>query len=123
MSMITDTFIPFSACSEELAATALTGSDTLALDNADQRTFFLVKNANTQNAAVAFKAGNGSLSPLGDAVFSVAGGKTLVIPLSRIGSSRIKILSGAGKGTAQLTCTVDSGGTPANVSVSVISAE
>lgn len=123
MSNIVATFIPFSGVDAELVWTPLTGGDTVVIDNADQRMIFLMKNADTQNASVTLKAGDGSLGALGDAAFSVAGGKTFAVPLSRVGSARVKRLSGDGRGGMTVACTVDAGGAVGSVSMAVISVE
>lgn len=123
MAELAKTFIPFSAKSGELLLSASTGSETVTLDNADGRILILVKNQNTQNAQVTFKAGDAALAALGDLTVPVGGGKTLVIPVSRLDSMRVKNLTGENRGKMVVTAAVDAGGSLANLFYGVISVE
>jgi hypothetical protein len=123
MAEILKTFISFADLSGELALMSASGSDFFTLDNADHRLVLIAQNTNAQAATVTLKAGDGSLSSMGDASVRVNGGKSAVIPLSRVESARIKRLDGDDKGKAFVVTAVDAGGGLSNVTLGVISIE
>lgn len=123
MAEIVKTFIPFSGQSGNLIFTAATGTDYFVCDNADQRMTLMIKNGNAQNVTVTLKAGDGELSLLGDAVFTVGANTSAAVPISRVGSSRIKILSGSDSGKVMVSTAVDSGGSLGSVGLAVLSVE
>lgn len=123
MAELSKTLISFSDLSGALDFSAASGSDYFICDNADQRMILIAENKNTQNAALTLKAGDGELGLLGDAVFSIAGGTTRAVPLSRVGSSRIKVLGGADSGKVFVAAAVDAGGAVGSVNLAVLSIE
>lgn len=123
MAEISKTLVSFGTVGAALSFTALSGQDEFALDNADGRVTLLFRNGNTQNAAVVLRAGDGRLAPLGDVTVTVAGSQTVAVPLSRVDSARVKHMADSGRGTVQLSATVESGGTVGNVAAAVLSVE
>lgn len=122
MSEIVKTGIDFSDTAKEIVFTPSTGNDFLTADNADQRISLLVKNTNaTQNATVTVKAGDGALASKGDAVVAVGAGKSVVLPMCRLESARVKVLTGASKGTVAVASSVDAGGNLSGVLLGAIS--
>ena len=122
MSEIVKSSVDISSMSCELQPTAATGADYFLADNSDSRLLLFVKNANaSQNAAVTVKAGTGRLSTCGDIVLTVAAGKTAAVPMNRLESARVKVLSGADKGKVLVNTSVDSGGSLSSVSLFVLS--
>lgn len=121
MAEILKTVIDFADTAKEVAFTQSSGLDFIVDDNADGRVMFFIKNGNAQNATVTFKAGNGSLSALGDETISVGGGKTAAVPLCRLESARVKVMDGNDKGRILIGVAVDSGGSAASVSVGAVS--
>lgn len=123
LAEIARTFVSFGTVGAALTFTALSGQDDFVLDNADGRVTLLIRNGNTQNAAVVLHAGDGHLASLGDVTVAVAGSQTAAVPLSRVDSARVKHMADSGRGTVQLSATVESGGTVGNVAVAVLSVE
>lgn len=121
MAELIKTLVGFSDTSAELVFTTITGNDFIALDNADSRVMLVIKNTNTQNAAVTLKAGDGTLAGLGDAVVTAGGSKTIAVPFSRVESARVKVMQGTNKGKVMVASTVDAGGSLANLSIAVLS--
>lgn len=121
MAEIAKTIIDFGDTGKEIIFTASTGSDYIVLDNADQRMELLIKNQNTVSATVTIKAGDGAISSMGDAVITVGAGKSAVVPISRLGSARIKALSGANKGRAVINAAAASGGSVASILLGAVS--
>lgn len=116
MAELVKTPVAFGAVSAPVAFTAATGSDFFIPDNADGRVFILAKNGGAQDSTVTIKAGDGSLAPLGNLSVPVAAGATVVIPLSRAESARVKLTTGADKGKIYLLAA-------ANVSFGIVSVE
>lgn len=123
MAILTQTDILFSQTGAALAFKAATGSDSFALDNADGRVFLIAKNAGTAAATVALKAGDGALSALGDVSLALPAGGVGVLPLSRAQSARVKVLTGAQRGSVLVAVAVGSGGAVGDVSLAVLSVE
>lgn len=123
MAQLTNTFIQFGDMSGAVTLTAATGSDFFIPDNADSRVALIIRNANTQNAAVTIKAGDGSLCALGDVKIPVAGGQTVFVPLDRLSSARVKFTAGANKGKVLADTAVDSGGAVSSVSFGIVSVQ
>lgn len=123
MAEIIKTSIPFGAKSAAVTFTAATGTDYFEPQNADSRVSILIKNDNTQSATITFKAGDGALSSLGDIDVTVAGGAQCFVPLTRLESARVKVLSGEDKGKIIVSTAVETGGTVGNVSFAVLSVE
>lgn len=123
MSTFTNTFIEFGELSAAVSFNAATGSDEFFPDNADGRVNLVIKNANTQSATVTLKAGDGPLASLGDVAITAAGGQTVFVPLSRVETARVKLITGTNKGKILVTTTVETGGTVGNVSIGIVSVE
>lgn len=123
MAEFVKTLVPFSATSAALTFTPATGTDSIALDNADGRLTLIIRNQNAQNATVTLKAGDGALSPLGDVAVSVAASQTAAVPFARVGSARVKQTAGTNRGTVSVVTAVDSGGSLASVGIAVLSVE
>lgn len=123
MAEIVKTSVAFGATGGALAFAPLTGQDFFRLDNADGRVTLLIRNGNTQNATVTLCAGDGQLAPLGDVAVGVAGSQTVAVPLARVDSARVKLLTGDGRGTVQIRSTVDAGGALASLTAAVLSVE
>lgn len=123
MAELSKSNVSFCDTCAELTFTVVTGSDSIALDNADGRVTLVIKNANTQDAVVTLKAGNGSLSSLGDVAVPVSGGKIVAVPISRVDSARVKVLTGSNKGKMLVSSSVADGGALSGVSVAVLSVE
>lgn len=123
MAEIKKTSIPFGSKSAAITFTAATGTDYFEPQNADSRVSILIKNDNTQSATITFKAGNGALSSLGDINITVAGGAQCFVPMARLESARVKVLSGEDKGRIILSTSVATGGTVGSVSFAVLSVE
>lgn len=123
LAQMAKTFVPFGTTAAALSFTALTGQDGFVLDNADSRVTLLIRNGNTQNAAVVLRAGDGQLASLGDVTVTVPGSQTVAVPISRVDSARVKHIADASRGTVQLSATVESGGSLGNLAVAVLSVE
>ena len=123
MAEFVKTLVPFSGASAALTFTPATGTDSIVLDNADGRMTLIIRNQNAQNATVTLKAGDGALASLGDVVLSVPASQTVAVPFARVGSARVKQITGTEKGTVGIVTAVDSGGTVASVGMAVLSVE
>jgi hypothetical protein len=123
MAELIKTSIPFGSMSAPVKFTAATGNDYFVPDNADGRIGIIVKNSNTVGATVTLKAGDGSLSSLGDVSVKAAAGETVYIPLVRAESARVKVTKGADKGKIFVGTAVETNGNVGSVSFGIISAE
>lgn len=123
MAELLKTKIPFGTAGAAVTFTAATGTDYFVPDNADGRVTVLIKNANTQNATVSFKAGDGALAALGDVSVTVAAGATAFVPLARVETARVKTLTGENKGRVLVSTAVDAGGSLANVTFGIVSVD
>jgi hypothetical protein len=122
MAELIKTIVDFSDISKEITLTPATGSDYFDLDNADQRVNLIVRNTNaTQNTTITIKAGDGKLATKGDIVATVAAGKSIALPMSRLESARVKVTTGSDKGKVFVSSAVDAGGSLASVLVAVLS--
>lgn len=125
MAELVKTVVGFADVAKPVTYTALTGTDLINLgageDYPDQRLMVLVKNGDATHAlTLTFKAGDGTLSALGDLPVTVAGGAEVAIPVARLDSARVKALSGASKGQIVVASAIASGGTLGSASVGVI---
>lgn len=123
MAVITKTLIPFDEAAQAVGFSAATGDDCFIPDNSDGRISILVKNGNTQDAVIALKAGDGALSALGDVSVTVPGGAQYFIPLERIETARVKVMSGDDKGKIFISTSVATGGDVTKVSLAAVSVE
>lgn len=123
MSQLVKTSVPFGSMSAAVTFTAATGNDYFVPDNADGRIGIIIKNSNTVGATVTLKAGDGSLSPLGDIPIAVGAGETVYVPLVRAESARVKVTKGTNKGNIFISTTAEATGTVGNVGIGIISAE
>lgn len=123
MTELIKTYIPFGANSAQVTFTAASGADYFTADNSDSRIFLVAKNSNAQSATVTIKAGDGALCALGNANFTVGPGAEIFIPMSRVESARVKILSGEDKGKIYVLTAAETGGAVGNVSIAVVSVE
>lgn len=122
MAEIMKSVAGFPDVGKEITFASASGSDYFLLDNADQRVSLIVRNSNpTQNASVTIPAGDGELSLEGGITVSVGPGKTTAVPVSRLESARVKVLSGADKGKVFLNTAVDAGGSIASVFIGILS--
>lgn len=122
MATLTQTHISFGDTGAQLVFTPATGSDRFVPDNADGRVFLLARNGGSGTATVTLKAGDGALSVLGDLSLAVAAGGVGVLPLSRAQSARVKVLTGAERGSVGVAVSVLAGQVE-DVSLAVLSVE
>jgi hypothetical protein len=123
MAELMKTFIAFGKTSAAVTFTAATGTDYFVPDNADGRVALIIKNSNTQSAAVTLKAGDGALAPLGDVKIAAGAGETVFLPLVRAETARVKVTTGADKGKVLVTTAVDTGGVISSVGIGVVSVQ
>lgn len=123
MSQFVKSFVGFGDTGSALLFMPASGLDYFYADNADSRMTLLIRNSNTQAATVTLKAGDGTLSPLGDVTVTVAGGQIYALPLCRAESARVKVLSGSGAGNVYVNTAVAAGGVVGAVSAALVSVE
>lgn len=123
MAQLVNTLIRFDEVSSALIFTAATGSDYFTPGNADGRVAIVIKNNNAVAATVTLKAGDGTLSSLGDIELTAAAGEIVYLPLVRAESSRVKVITGQDKGKVLVTTEVETGGDVSDVGIAVVSVE
>lgn len=123
MAQLENTVISFGMVSSALTFTPATGSDYFIPGGADGRVAVVINNENTVPATVTLKAGDGTLSPLGDINIDAPAGKIVYVPLVRVESARVKVTRGADKGKVFVATKTESGGDVSKVGIAVVSVE
>jgi hypothetical protein len=112
MAELAKTVIPFGSTSAPMTLNTATASDYFTMsDYPDWRVNLVVVNADTHDATFTIKAGNGHRAAAGDVAVTVPASSSVVIPMSRVETSRVKNISGANKGKILTTAVAASGGT------------